>query len=196
MNAFKFPYRRLNLVCSCLALILIASLGCSNLKDLQVSKEKVLKSDPGFLKVLQKKNEVANKISQMEKEILLKQSQIDRQISQLKKEAAEARVQVNLKINQAKALLDPELQRIDLALSLANEELRSKLGQRASLKRSIQRLKKALKVTSQNWSDAQRKQTQKDMDEFIQEANRLDAEISSLKSHIALLKNKKDLLKL
>ena len=174
----------------------LVCLGCSNASNDKATRIEVIKADPSFAKLIEKRDDLASKVSQLQRELSLKQTQIEKQIDQLKQDLREARSQVNSKIQQTKALLDPERQNLELSLSLAENELKSKRAQRAALSRSIERLKKAIKESASLWSKDQKEKTQADLNDFIHEAKRLDVELSSLKAHDKLLKQKLALLKL
>ena len=104
----------------------------------------------------------------------------------------EARQHVEQKIQKSRAALQPDIDRLRLALSMANDERQAKRAQRASLTRSIGRLKNALKTGE----TADRTSIDRELYDFLQESQRLDREVHTLNEHIRLLKIKLLLLRL
>ena len=170
--------------------------GCGPPPNQEQLRSEVLKADPGFADVLKKRDELAGRIGLLERELALKKNQMDRQIEQLHKEFATARQQVAQKTQQTKALLMSDQQRVELALSMAAEELKAKRGQRASLGRSISRLRKALHQEGMQWTDVERTRMDTELAELLNETKRLDQELSSLHTHLHLLTIKRSLLRL
>jgi hypothetical protein len=167
-------------------LLLVSASGCGPPANPQKLREEVLQADPSFAGVLEKRDEQANRISLLEREFDLKRTQAEGRIAQLRKEVKAARAQVDQKIQHSKTLLRPDLDRLQLALSMASDERQAKRAQRASLGRSISRLKKAL----QAGDTADRTSREREVTAFLQEAQRLDREIQALNEHLRLLKIK------
>jgi hypothetical protein len=184
------PLRRLVILCLC------ASVGgCAPTSREQLAQE-VLKADPKFASVLDKHREVASRIGTYERELALKRSTVERSIEQLRKDLASASATVKAKIAEAKKRLDPDRERLGLDLEMAEEELRAKRSQRASLGRSIAKLKKAVKSASDVWTSEERSRQEDQVQDMLRDAARLDQEMATLKKHSKLLKRKLLLLEL
>lgn len=180
----------------CCAVVFCWLAGCGVPPNAQQLREDVLRADPRFAEVLEKRDEQANRIALLEREFDLKQTQAQQQIKQLRDALAEARRQVDQKIQKSKALLKPDLERLELAISMAGNELRAKRSQRAGIGSNISRLKKSLKGGQVSWSEAEGASMNKELNDLLQEAQRLDREIAALSEHIRLLKVKRLLLRL
>ncbi len=178
-----------------LILLLCATAGCAKVNREQLQRE-VLEADPEFSGVLDKRQELANRIQTYERELALKRSAIERNITQLRKELADASENVKVKTVEIRRRMDPDRERISLALSLANDKLRAAQTQRASVSRSAAQLRKALKGSNQAWSGNERDAKQADLKELEREFARLDHELQALKRHVRLLRAKLLLLKL
>ena len=178
------------------AVLLMFTSGCDKLfGNRDAIRRSVLQSDPKFEDVLHKHDEVTNRIALLNQELALKRSQVERQIVQLRGELDAVAAQVKGKVTQTKALLRPDIDKVDLALAAANDELKTKRGQRASLGRSINRIRKSLETQS-NWTRDERAKFDHDLEDLVKETQRLDREIDVLTRHIELLKDKRELLKL
>jgi len=177
------------LLCFCVA-------SCGPPANPQALREEVVKIDSRFAEVLEKRDELANRIKVLERELALKKSQVGHQIAQLRKELNEATQQFNQKIQKTKTLLAPDVERIELALSMAADELKGRRHMRASLGCSISRLRKALKSEQAQWAQSERARMDQELAELLQETQRLDQEIAVLNEHIRLLKIKRLLLRL
>jgi len=178
------------------ALLCFCGSGCGPQANEEQLRNEVLKADPSFADALNKRDELDNRIMQLERELALKQTQVDRQITLLRKELQETRVQVTQKTQKITAVLKPYLERVDHALAMASEELSSKRSQRASISRSISRLRKALKQEKPPWTEPERARMDQELAELLRETERLDHEIAALNEHIRLLKTKRLLLRL
>ncbi len=174
-----------------LGVLLISGVGCGPPANPQKLREETLKIDPTFSEVLQKRDEQANRIALLEREFDLKRTQVDQKIAQLRKEVKDARVQVEQKVQKSKALLKPDVDRLHLTLSMANDERQAKRVHRSSLGRSISRLKKALK----DGAAEDQVSVERELNDLLQEAQRLDREIHALNEHVRLLKIKLLLLR-
>ena len=179
-----------------LAMMGVMLSGCGPPANPEALRQEVLKADPGFSEVLGKRDELANRIMLLERERDLKQRQVEEQITKLRKELQDVRTQVEQKIQKVKTLMKPDLDRVDLAISMANEERQAKRQQRESLSRSIGQLRKALKQGNASWTDKERVRMDRDLDDMTRETQRLDQEISALNKHLRLLKTKRLVLKL
>ena len=169
--------------------------GCSPPNRERLVKE-VLASDPSFSSTLEKHREIANRIDTYKQELALKRSTSERAIAQLKKELAQATASVESKTAEAKKRLDPERERLTLALSMASEELRAQRLQRASLGRSIAKLKKVVSSAKDVWTKEERSRQDAQVQEMLGDAARLDREMITLNEHVRLLKIKLLLIKL
>lgn len=169
--------------------------GCAPTNREQLVKE-VLNEDPAFTSILKTHQELANQIETYQRELALKRSTVERTIAQLRKDLAAAAATVRNKTAEAKKQLEPERERLELALAMAAEELRAKQSQRASLGRSVSQLKKAIKTASAVWTEAERGRQEAQIQEMLRDASRLDRELAALKAHVRLLKVKLLLLRL
>ena len=169
--------------------------GCAPANREDFIKE-VLKADPEFSSVLDKRKTLANRIETYDRELALKRQTVDKKIKQLRRELSEAANSMKQKVKRTKDQMAPNRERIDLAVSIASEQLKSMRLQRASLGRSVARLRKAIKsgVAAENAQEATRQQAQ--LDEMQLDSKRLDQEMVGLKEHIRLLKLKLLLIKL
>ncbi|MBI1991745.1 MAG: hypothetical protein HYS71_00700, partial [Candidatus Omnitrophica bacterium] len=101
------------------------------------------------------------------------------------------------KVAEVKRQMEPERRRLQLELSMANEELYAKRFQRASLGRSIAQLRKAEKtVQAAGTEQARARRQNAQLDELQRDAHRLDQEIAVIKGHLRLLKIKILLIRL
>ncbi len=167
---------------------------CTPTNREQVARE-VLTADPSFGAVLGRRRELENRIETYERELALKRSAVERAITQLRRELAAAATSVRMRITEVKKRLEPERSRLQLALSMANNELQAKQAQRASLGRSIASLKKALRESYSGWSEAEQAKQQARIDELLEEVGRIDQEIATINAHMRLLRRKLLLIK-
>ena len=173
--------------------VLVSGCAPANREDLT---KQVLKTDPEFAAVLDKHRELTNRIATFERELALKRTTVERSIAQLRKDLAVTAENVKGKIGETKKRMDPDQKRLDLELAAAGEELQTKRFQRATLGRSIARIRKALKSNTAGWSAQEQAHQQAQLDEMLRDAARLDQEMSALKEHVRLLKIKLLLIKL
>ena len=178
-----------------LVLLLCCAAGCAKVNREQLEQE-ILAADPEFSGVLDKRRELANRLQTYERELALKRTSIERNISQLRGELADVSENVKTKTAEIRKRMEPDHERISLALSLANEKLRVARTQRASVSRSATRLRKALKASGQSWSNSEFDGKRAELQELERDAARLDHELQTLKRHVRLLRSKLLLLKL
>ncbi len=81
-------------------------------------------------------------------------------------------------------------------MAMAIEELRMKRAQRASLGRSIAKLKKTLQSAQAAWTTSEQSDRQAQLDGALREVARIDQELVALKRHLRLLKIKQTLIAL
>ena len=186
----------MRLVPPALAAALLLAAGCAPPSNREQLTQEVLKADPAFAQVLDQHRELANRIQTFNQELALKRKTVDESIAQLRRDLISATATVRVKTDELKKKIEPDRQRLQLSLSLAGEELRAKQVQRASLGRSMARLRKALKQSGATWGEDELKRRQAQIDEMTAEAKRLDQEMASLKEHLRLLKIKLLLIKL
>ena len=183
-------WRRLAVV-----VLVLGTVSCAPAKRDDLAKE-VLKADPEFSSVLEKHRELISSIETYERELALKRGNVERGIAQLRKDLAAAAASTNAKTAEVKKRMEPDQQRLTLALSMSSEELRAKRIQRASLGRSIAQLKKSLTSKDAAWTPDERTRQQAQLDETLKDVARLDQEMAGLKQHVRLLKIKLLLIKL
>lgn len=176
--------------------IAVAAAGCGAPSNPQQLRQEVLAADAEFADVLQKRDEVANRITLQERELAVKRSRVDSEIARLRQELNTATDQAAQKSRQLKATLDPDRQRVELAYSMAAEELKAKRHQRASIGRSISQLRKTLKDPTSTWTDRERADMDREWSDLSRDAQRLDQETQALNQHLRLLKVKRLLLRI
>jgi len=169
--------------------------GCPAVNRDQLARD-VLRADPAFVHVLQKHRELTGRIETYRRELALKRATIDRTTAQLRKDLATATDAARRKTAETRKLMRPDRDRLKLALSLAAQELRAKQAQRASLGRSMAKLRKAAKNTEGTWTAQEHAKQEEQLQEMLQDATRLDQEIAGMKSHIRLLQTELLLIKL
>ncbi len=161
--------------------------GCAKVNRQQLEQE-VLAADPEFRDVLEKRQELANRVQTYERELALKRTSIERNITQLRQELSDASQNVKTKTQEIRKRMEPDQERINLALSLANEKLRAARTQRTGVTRSVAKLRKALQSGAGG--------TEAELKELEREASRLDQEFKVMQRHVRLLRAKLLLLKL
>ena len=161
----------------------------------RLAKE-VLQSDPAFSEVLDRHREITNRIATYDREMALKRKTAEQAIAQMRKELAAAAASSRVKTAELKKRMEPDRERVTLALAMASEELRAKQGQRASLGRTMTQLKKALKSPHTGWSAQERTRQEARLQEILEDAARFDKEITAFTAHVRLLKIKLLLIKL
>ena len=176
-------------------LSLWAIAGCSPINRERLTED-IRKTDPEFIPVLDKHQELASRIEMYERELALKRGTVERNIAQLRQELTAATESVNAKIAETKKKIEPDQERLRLALAMASEELRAKHLQRASLGRAISQLKKASKNVGAAWTEAERARQDGKIQDMRADLSRIDQESAALKEHVRLLKIKFLLLKL
>ena len=176
--------------------VVVLCLSASGCGDPQKRRQEALRADPQFAEVLEKRDQLADRITLLRREFAVKKHQVEGQIARLRQELTQARRQMDQKVQQLKAQLRADQERVALALSRAGEELRAKQSQRASLGRSISQLRKVLQDPSHQWTQADRTRMDRELDELLRETKRLDAELGDLDAHVHLLKIKRSLLRL
>ena len=175
---------------------LIGSAGCGPPTNPKVLRQDVLAADPSFKDTLVKRDDVAERIGVLKRELALKKQEAETQIAKVRQNLQVATERINQKMNREHALLDPDLKSLDLASTMASEELRAKRQQRASMGRSISQLRKALKQSGTPLSSSELAARDRELHELLAESQRLDQELSALASHIRLLKMKRMVLRI
>ena len=182
------------LLCLLAAAGLLVS-GCERAANREQLTKDVLKADPEFKWVLEKHRQLLNRIETYERELALKESTVEENIAQLRKDLATATTNVQQKVAEVRKQMDPEREKLQVALAMADEELRLKRFQRASLGRSLSQLKKALKNPKAGWSPEERARNDTQVRDMLADAQRFDQELEGLKRHMRLLKTKSLLLR-
>ncbi|MBI3087831.1 MAG: hypothetical protein HYY91_02975 [Candidatus Omnitrophica bacterium] len=179
-----------------MAVALCGMAGCSPPGQSEKLRKEVLSADPPFAKVLDRRDELADKITLLQRELALKKSTVERRVAQLRAELREAKREVAQKVRQTAVQLKPEQERVELAVGRAAEELKTKRAHRDGLARSISRIRKALGDKSATWTAADRSRLAQELDDLARETQRLDQELAVLAKHLRLLKAKRLLLRL
>ena len=164
--------------------------------DRQQLTNEVLRADPAFSTTLEKYRFITNRTVTYQNELALKRGTVERQIAQLNQELAATTETIKKRTAELKARLRPDQERLELALAMASEELSVKRAQRASVGRSIAKLRKTLKSPQGTWTAAESATHQQQLDEMVRDAARLDRERADLNQHIRLLKIKSLLIRL
>ncbi len=173
-----------------LALLLAVAAGCAQPSREELAKQ-VLAADPDFASVLTRYQEIANRIQTYQQELALKRTTVDRDIAQLRKELADTAANVRAKTGELKQRLEPDRQKLELAIGMGLEKRRVLTAQRADLGRRIAQLRKANKASGTAGSEAERAQ----LDELQRDADRFSQEIAVLHQHLRLLRTKLLLLR-
>ena len=173
----------------------VGGAGCAPANREELVKE-VLKADPKFNVVLERHRDLANRIQTYEQELALKRTTVEQSIAQLRKDLKATAANVKSKTAELQKRIAPDRERLELALSMAGEELRTKQAHRASIGRSIAKLKKAIQTGGAAWTPEERVRQETQAQEMLQDAARLDSELAALKEHIRLLKIKLLLIQL
>ena len=173
----------------------VSAASCAPAKREDLVKE-VLKADPEFSTVLEKHRELSSRVETANRELELKRTTIEHNIAQLRKDLAAAAASARAKTAEIKKRIEPDQERLTMALSLSSDELRAKRIQRASLGRSIAQLRKSLTRQDNPGTPQERARQQTQLDEMLKDAARLDGEMTGLKQHVRLLKIKLLLIKL
>ena len=179
-----------------LACLLLWMAGCTQPANREALAKEAVKADPSFAAVLDKHRELTNRVDTYERELALKRSTVERTIAQMRKDLADAEASVRTKVVETKKKIEPDRERLELTLSMAGEELRTKHIQRASLGRSIAQLKKSGQRREAAWTAQERARQERQLQEMLRDASRLDQESATLKEHVRLLKIKLFLIKL
>lgn len=178
----------------CVSLAFLWGGGCSPANREQLAKE-VVRADPEFADVLEKHRELSNRIETYKQELTLKRTTIQQKIDQLQKDLAAATANFRIKSAEVSHRIDPDRERLQLALTSASNELRVKREQRAGLGRQMAQVKKGLKSAGAN-ADPNRAKREAELAEMARDAGRLDQEMTAIKQHLRLLKIKLLLIKL
>lgn len=188
--------------CSCLARLSVVLLcaagpaGCGLPANREQLVKEVLKADPAFGEVMEKHRELSNRLETHQKELALKRSTVKQTIAKMRKDLAAAAASIRARSAETRQKMDPDRKRLRLTVSMAGEELQARRVQRASLGRSITKLRKAIESKDAAWTEKERAQQQAQMEEMAREVQRLDHEMAALKEHLRLLKIKLVLIKL
>ena len=178
-----------------LILGLVWAPGCAPINREELTKQ-VLAADPSFEDVLDRHRELANRIVTYQRELALKRSTVEQQIDQLRKELAADNATVRSKIEETKKRIEPDRTPLELSLSVAGEQLRTKRIERASLGRSIAQVRRTLKRQDASLTELEGANQQLQLDQLLRDAARVDQELATLHEHVRLLKTKLLLLKL
>lgn len=173
-----------------------AGVSCSPPKSVEELRQEILSRDPAFGDALGKRHELASRIDVIERNFELKRTKIEQRIEALRQELKGDRAKADQDIDKTKALLEPDLERLRLALSLASEERRAKQQQLASLKRSLSQMRRALKEDRAQWTTSERAEMERDLADLQQAIERMGHESTGLDEHIRLLKMKQRVLRL
>lgn len=169
--------------------------GCAPANRDQLAKE-VLQADPEFSSVLEKREHLMNRIEERKRKLEIKRNTIDEGIAQLRRDLASATAMTRKEITLIEEQMKPDHERIQLALSLASEELRAKRQERATLGRQIAQLRKAAKNTGAQWTAEEHAAHEAELAAMLEDAGRLDQEMVGMKGHLRLLKIKMVLIRL
>ena len=172
-----------------LALLSLCVAGCAPPDPDELAKE-VLATDPSFASVLEKRQELANRIDTYQRELALKRSTVEQTIQQMRQDLVASADAVRAKTEETKAKMEPYRKPLTKALAEAREELRAKQAQRAAIGRSISQLRKSLKRSSAASTDEERALQEVHADDMWRDAARIDQEMTAIKSYVRHLKIK------
>ncbi len=161
----------------------------------EAMRAQVLRADPEFATVLERRDELSSRIKVLENELALRRGQVERQIAQLRQGLRETTDHVNHSIDGIKALLNPALENIDRELAEANTELKLHRDERSSLGRSVSSLRKSIKQHATQWTPPERAQKDDELVQLLAEIQRLDHEISGIDAHLRIVRMKRQLLR-
>ena len=168
----------------CAVVLAGALIGCAPPADRNKLIKEVIEKDPAFGAVLEKHRELTSRIQTYQRELDVRRSTVEKSIQQLRRDLADTAASVRTKIDDVRKRMDPDRKRLELALNMTAEELKTRRVQRASLGRQIAQLKK-----SAGDNDPR-------LTEVLRDAQRLDQETASLQEQIRLLKIKLVLIRL
>lgn len=150
----------------------------------------VLEADPAFRAVLERRDDYASRLETAQRELALKRATIQRNIRKLREELIESERAVRKKKAQLRTLIEPDRRALEMDLDLALTELRAKGTHRASIGQAISKLRKAVKQAGEVWSETERARQETQLQDMVQDAQRLEKELATLKQHVRLLKLK------
>ena len=170
--------------------------GCSQRPmNAEAMRGEVLRADPEFVRVLERRDDLASRVKVLENELALRRGQVERQIDQLRRGLRETTEQVNHNIDGIKALLNPIAEDVDRDLTTATAELKARREQRASFGRSVSGLRKSIKQHAIQWTPPERSEKDNELAEMLDEIRRLDHEIAGMEAHLRILHMKRQLLR-
>lgn len=163
--------------------------GCAPVNRDELAKE-ALAADPSFASVLEKRQELANRIETYERELALKRGTVEQAIKQMRQDLAASAKAVRAKSAETKARMDPDRRRLIEALAAAGGELKATQARRTAIGRAISQVRKSLKSSSEAWTDEERARQDAHVEEMLRDAARIDHEMAAIKAHARLLKIK------
>lgn len=169
--------------------ILVGIMGCGQ-ANRQALEKKVLEADPSFRAVLDKHEELTNRLETHQRELALKRDSIQQTIKRLRRDLTIASKRVRQKKAETRQLMNPDRARLRLSLTMAGEELRMVRQRAASLRRSTNSLRKSLKKDHEAWTDVERLAQQANLTQMEQDLERVTQEAKGLEEHVRLLKIK------
>ena len=158
--------------------------GCAPPVDRNKLVKEVIEKDPAFGAVLEKHRELTSRIQTYQRELDVRRSTVEKSIQQLRRDLADTAASVRTKIDDVRKRMEPDRKRLELALNMAGEELKTRRVQRASLGRQIAQVKKSAAGDDPRLA------------ELLRDAQRLDQELAGLQEQVRLLKIKLVLVRL
>jgi hypothetical protein len=150
----------------------------------------VLAADPAFNDVLAKHREITSRLETFERQLRFKREQVEREIEQQRQNLAALSVSLRAKVAETRQLMAPDRARLEHALGMASGELQTKRVHRATIGRSVARLKKLSERKDGGFNAQERAQQAAQLQELLAEAARVDQELAALRRHVRLLKLK------
>ena len=169
--------------------ILVGIMGCGQ-ANRQALEKKVLEADPSFRAVLDKHEELTNRLETHQRELALKRDSIQQTIKRLRRDLTIASKRVREKKAQTRTLMNPDRERLRLSLTMAGEDLRTARQRAASLRRSANSLRQSLEKGNEAWTGEERLAQQANLTQMEQDLERVTQEAAGLEAHVRLLKIK------
>jgi chromosome segregation ATPase len=175
-------------------LLVVWAAGCAPSSRGELAKE-VLRADPSFAAVLEKRRELANRIETYQRELALKRRTVREEIAQLRAELSATAATVRRRIAELKSRMDPDRERLEQALAQSSQLLRSMQAQRAQVGRAVSQLKKSLATRQADAGTSGSAPQDQALVDAQQDLTRLDAELAAVREHLRLLQTKLLLIK-
>lgn len=169
--------------------------GC-NLFNRSADVEQIIRQDPAFKEIFQKKLDLDAQITTISNELYAYREEIESKISQLKKDYVSRKADADSKLRDLKSRLNPEREELRRRLSAKAGELKIKSQELSSIKARLATLRKML--TSKDaitLKDEARHEWEEELRRLELKEEPVREEIASLRDSLRLLKSELSLLK-